>query len=107
MKNLREMDKLYQENSRHKAEAEQLKEQNKQLEQGLKEVIENLKKYTPGEVPLTLWEVKNKARSSGTYNQLKVKDQKVYYKINAENLIIVGKIFALKSSYLISKLVLT
>lgn len=48
------MDKLYQENSRHKAEAEQLKEQNKQLEQGLKEVIENLKKYTPGEVTLTL-----------------------------------------------------
>lgn len=54
VKNLREMDKLYQENSRHKAEAEQLKEQNKQLEQGLKEVIENLKKYTPGEVTLTL-----------------------------------------------------
>lgn len=54
VKNLREMDKLYQENSRHKAEAEQLKEQNKQLEQGLKEVIENLKKYTPGEVPLPL-----------------------------------------------------
>uniref|UniRef100_K1PYW1 Centrosomal protein of 290kDa coiled-coil region domain-containing protein n=1 Tax=Magallana gigas TaxID=29159 RepID=K1PYW1_MAGGI len=49
VKNLREMDKLYQENSRHKAEAEQLKEQNKQLEQGLKEVIENLKKYTPDE----------------------------------------------------------
>lgn len=49
VKNLREMDKLYQENSRHKAETEQLKEQNKQLEQGLKEVIENLKKYTPDE----------------------------------------------------------
>ncbi|XP_056015074.1 centrosomal protein of 290 kDa-like [Ostrea edulis] len=49
VKNLREMDKLYQENSRYKAETEQLKDQNKQLEQGLKEVIENLKKYTPDE----------------------------------------------------------
>ena len=50
MKNLREMDKLYQENSRYKSESEQLKEQNKMLEQGLKEVIENLQKYTPGEI---------------------------------------------------------
>ncbi|XP_061195068.1 centrosomal protein of 290 kDa-like isoform X3 [Saccostrea echinata] len=49
VKNLREMDKLYQENSKHKAELEQLKDQNKQLEQGLKEVIENLKKYAPEE----------------------------------------------------------
>ena len=47
------MDKLYQENSRYKSEAEQLKEHNKQLEQGLKEVIENLQKYTPGEISVT------------------------------------------------------
>ena len=53
MKNLREMDKLYQENSRYKSESEQLKEENKQLEQGLKEVIENLQKYTPGEISVT------------------------------------------------------
>lgn len=88
MKNLREMDKLYQENSRHKAETEQLKEQNKQLEQGLKEVIENLKKYTPGEVSL-----KGQVQGKVSWDLLLFKGQRS--EINVKNLITVWNFFLL------------
>ena len=48
--NFREMDNLYRENAKFKSRTEQLEKENKDLEQGLKEVIENLKKYSPGTV---------------------------------------------------------
>ncbi|XP_053396760.1 centrosomal protein of 290 kDa-like [Mercenaria mercenaria] len=43
--NFREMDRLYSDNAQLKARAEQLDEENKHLEQGLKEVMEAMKKY--------------------------------------------------------------
>jgi cell division protein FtsB len=46
--NFKEMDNLYRENVKFKSRTDQLERENKQLEQGLKEVIENLKTYTPG-----------------------------------------------------------
>ena len=46
--NFKEMDNLYRENVKFKSRTDQLEKENKQLEQGLKEVIENLKTYTPG-----------------------------------------------------------
>lgn len=39
------MDRLYSNNAQLKARAEQLEEENKNLEQGLKEVMEAMKKY--------------------------------------------------------------
>lgn len=42
------MDNLYRENAKFKSRTDQLERENKELEQGLKEVIENLKTYTPG-----------------------------------------------------------
>ncbi|XP_021339748.1 centrosomal protein of 290 kDa-like, partial [Mizuhopecten yessoensis] len=45
--NMREMDKLYRENAQFKAKVEQLENDNRQLEGGLKEVLENLQKYKP------------------------------------------------------------
>ncbi|OWF51997.1 centrosomal protein of 290 kDa-like [Mizuhopecten yessoensis] len=47
--NMREMDKLYRENAQFKAKVEQLENDNRQLEGGLKEVLENLQKYKPDE----------------------------------------------------------
>jgi len=46
--NFKEMDNLYRENAKFKSRTDQLERENKELEQGLKEVIENLKTYTPG-----------------------------------------------------------
>lgn len=46
--NLREMDKLYRENAELKVKVKHVEEDNNQLEQGLKEVLENMKKYAPG-----------------------------------------------------------
>ena len=43
--NLREMDRLYGDNAQMKAKLEQLEDENKNLEQGLKEVMEAMKKY--------------------------------------------------------------
>jgi len=43
------MDKLYRENAEFKVKVRQLEENNEQLEQGLKEVLEQMKKYSPGE----------------------------------------------------------
>ena len=43
--NLREMDKLYGDNAQMKAKLESLEDENKNLEQGLKEVMEAMKKY--------------------------------------------------------------
>ncbi|KAL4233575.1 hypothetical protein ACF0H5_008256 [Mactra antiquata] len=43
--NFREMDRLYSDNAQLKAKAEQLAEENKGLEESLKEVIEAMKKY--------------------------------------------------------------
>ncbi|CAC5417989.1 unnamed protein product [Mytilus coruscus] len=50
--NFKEIDNLYRENAKFKSRTDQLEKENKQLEQGLKEVIENLKTYSPekGEV---------------------------------------------------------
>ncbi|KAJ8314697.1 hypothetical protein KUTeg_006847 [Tegillarca granosa] len=47
--NLREMDKLYRENAELKVKVKHFEEDNNQLEQGLKEVLENMKKYSPDE----------------------------------------------------------
>lgn len=46
--NFKEIDNLYRENAKFKSRTDQLEKENKQLEQGLKEVIENLKTYSPG-----------------------------------------------------------
>ena len=43
--NLREMDRLYGDNAQMKAKVEQLEDENKNLEAGLKEVMEAMKKY--------------------------------------------------------------
>ena len=45
--NFREMDRLYGDNAQMKAKIEQLEDENKNLEAGLKEVMEAMKKY-PG-----------------------------------------------------------
>ncbi|XP_060063320.1 centrosomal protein of 290 kDa-like [Ylistrum balloti] len=47
--NMREMDKLYRENAEFKVKVDQLETENRQLEAGLKEVLENLQKYKPDE----------------------------------------------------------
>ena len=48
--NLREMDRLYGDNAQMKAKLEQLEDENKNLEQGLKEVMEAMKKYGASDV---------------------------------------------------------
>lgn len=49
--NLREIDRLFADNAQMKAKVEQLEEENKSLEAGLKEVMEAMRKYgaTEGE----------------------------------------------------------
>ena len=46
--NIREIDRLYGDNAQMKAKVEQLEDENKNLEAGLKEVMEAMKKYGAG-----------------------------------------------------------